>query len=206
MYIYDKQFTGPQDRREEQPLILQPTDRYHHHHRTPDIRGGSSEGLGQPMLPSRYGTPCIQDDSSKWLDFAVLNKIIPKILNEFNFRDPNLRTWHKTWIKLQFVPAINASWNTSNPIRRIILVGHTDEVGKQSDNYQLGKARANAVAEEIKKGIGPNLSSKIKFETFSSGECQPEIRAYKTDPGGRLTRVRPEREKRNRRVDVYAAK
>jgi hypothetical protein len=175
MYIYDKQFTGPQDRREEQPLILQPTDRYHHHHPTPDIRGGSSEGLGQPMLPSRYGTPCIHDDSSKWLDFAVLNKIIPKILNEFNFRDPNLRTWHKTWIKLQFVPAINASWNTSNPIRRIILVGHTDEVGKQSDNYQLGKARANAVAEEIKKESAQTSAARSNLRHFLQANASPKF-------------------------------
>jgi outer membrane protein OmpA-like peptidoglycan-associated protein len=205
MYIYDKQFTGPQDRREEQPLILRPSDRYHHPHPAPGVNGVDGEGVGQPNLLSLYMTPCIQDDPSKFIDFALMNSTIHKVLNEFDFRKSNLRTWHKTWIKLQFAPAIKASWRTSKPIRTIILIGHTDEVGEQSANYQLGKDRANAVAEEIKKGIGPDLSSKIKIETFSSGECWPTLPAFKEEAGGQLKRVRPEREKRNRRVDVYAA-
>lgn len=156
----------------------------------------SYAGLGQKELPSTYGTPCLQDDTAKRLEFALFSDTVSKSLDEFNFRESRLRTWHKTWIKRRFVPAVVASWRTSKPIQTIILVGHADEVGEPSINYRLGKDRAAGVANELKTQLeaqSPGLISKITIETYSAGECWPLIK------GGK-------RERRNRYVTVWGVK
>jgi hypothetical protein len=154
------------------------------------------EPLGQADLPSIYGTPCLQDDVVGRLEFALLSEPITKTLDDFYFRRASLRTWHKTWIRRQFVPVIVASWSTSKPIRTIILIGDADEVGDPAFNYRLGKARAEAVSKELTKQIedkSRGLSGKITIEVYSRGECWPAVK------GGK-------RESRNRRVEVFAVK
>jgi len=138
----------------------------------------TSEGLGQTHLPSTYGTPCWQDK----IPIDVINDAVSegngKGLTEFHFRESKLRTKHKAWIKNHFVPAIVKSWQTTSPIRTIILVGYSDEIGGQLFNYNLGLERAKAVRKEIVDRIkkeNPDLLGKIKFELFSKGECWPMI-------------------------------
>ena len=133
----------------------------------------TSEGLGQEKLPSIQDTPCLQD-AVPWMQLG--NSIVHRELNEFHFRDPNLRTWHKAWIKNHLIPAILKSWQTTRPIRTIVLVGNADSVGNQSFNYALGLKRAKAVRKRISDGIKakrPDLLDKIKIEVFSQGECWP---------------------------------
>jgi outer membrane protein OmpA-like peptidoglycan-associated protein len=154
------------------------------------------DGLSQAELPSIDGTPCLQDDVRSRLEFARLSDSITKTLDDFPFGEPTLKKTHKTWIRRQLVPAIVASWRTSKPIRTIILLGDADEVGQPSFNYKLGKARADAVSKELTKEIedqSRGLSSKITIEVYSRGECWPVVKSGK-------------KEKRNRRVDVFALK
>jgi hypothetical protein len=152
--------------------------------------------LGQVQLPSRSGASCVQDEQPiKFIEQINLSPgFVGKSLDEFNYRKTDLRTWHKTWIRHTFVPAIVRSWQTSTPIRTILLIGHTDEVGEASDNYQMGLARAQAVRSYLQEQIGtrnPELLKKITTKVLSSGECWPQIR------GGK-------RERLNRRVEILA--
>jgi hypothetical protein len=154
------------------------------------------QGFGQAELPSVYGTPCLQDEVGGRLKAAMRADTLSKNLDDFFFRSPALRTWHKTWIKQQFVPAIVASERTSKPVRKIILVGDADEIGEPAFNYKLGKARAEAVSKELTKQIelrSRGLASKIAIEVYSRGECWPAVKSAK-------------KEGRNRRVEVFGVK
>jgi len=152
-----------------------------------------AEALGQAQLPSRSRALCWQD-AVPWEPILLSGLMVERTLDEFNYRESNLRTRHKTWIRRRFVPAIVRSWRTSKPMRTIILVGHTDEIGDPLDNYKLGLGRAKAVRDQVLKEIedqSPGLGAKIKIEVFSQGECWPLVRSGK-------------RERRNRRVWVGA--
>jgi len=156
----------------------------------------TGQGFGQAELPSAYGTPCLQDEVGARLKAAVLADTISKNLDDFCFRGAALRTWHKTWIKQQFVPAIVASERTKKPVRKIILVGDADEIGQPAFNYKLGKARAEAVRKELTGEIelqSRGLGRKIAIEVYSRGECWPAVKSGK-------------KEGRNRRVEVFGVK
>jgi hypothetical protein len=155
----------------------------------------TSQALGQAELPSAYGKPCLQDDVIGRL-FTLPVDTLSKNLDGFVFRSSALRTWHKVWIKQQFVPAIVASWRTDKPIQTIVLVGDADEIGEPAPNYKLGKARAEEVGKELTKQIelkSPGLSSKITIEVHSRGECWPVVKSGK-------------KEARNRRVSVFGVR
>jgi hypothetical protein len=153
----------------------------------------TSGNLGQVQSPSVYKTPCWQDNlPNVFINFR--KHIVDKTLDGFVFRKFSLTPRHASWINNQFVPQIIQSWQTNAPIRTIILIGHTDELGDQTFNYNLGLNRAKAVRQSIFKEIDERqkgLVGKIKIVTFSRGECWPTIKGGKRD-------------RRNRRVEVYA--
>ena len=155
----------------------------------------TSGHLGQAEMPGVYGTPCLWDKQNLIPDWDVMGFIlVKKNLDDFYVPKFDLRTKHKVWIRNQFVPRIVQSWQTSKPIRTIILVGHTDEPGNLSYNYTLGLNRAKAVCHRIIKEINDRdkgLAKKINIVTFSFGECWPLIKSGKFN-------------RRNRRVEVYA--
>jgi OmpA family len=88
-----------------------------------------------------------------------------------------------------------ASWQTSSPIRTIRLFGHTDQVGPESHNLDLGQQRALAVqarlVQEIEQ-LKPGFSRQINIVVRSLGRTRPAT----SDPStsGRA---------HNRRVDVF---
>ena len=75
-----------------------------------------------------------------------------------------------------------------NPKSKVIIEGHTDNVGSAATNQKLSENRANAVMEALKK---MNVPPSIQFEVKSLGLSQP-IAPNNTE-GGRL---------QNRRVEV----
>ena len=111
---------------------------------------------------------CLWDSQDLIPDWEVFNRmIIKQTLDDFEGRESELRTKHKVWIKNEFVHRIVLSWRTSKPIykqlvpqivqrfqtskpiRTIILIGHTDEPGTPTFNYNLGLKRAKAVCHRI---------------------------------------------------------
>jgi outer membrane protein OmpA-like peptidoglycan-associated protein len=115
-------------------------------------------------------------------------------LDRFEFDRAVLMLFHLTMIH-RVAQQVVASWQTSSPIRTIRLFGHTDPVGPESHNLNLGQQRALAVQarliQEIER-LKPGLSRQINIVVRSLGKTCPAT----SDPSasGRA---------RNRRVDLF---
>ena len=107
---------------------------------------------------------------------------------------------HKDKIKI-LASHIVKSWRTSQPIRTIRLIGHTDEIGSDDYNVKLGLRRAEAVKAALEEALEDEIgklspalakgpTEQITIDTDSRGEKEP------------VTRTRTER-KLNRRVEVF---
>ena len=151
--------------------------------RTPGMTGnrvGSS--FGEPQARRRIPVP----PAARVRPFVALDR--------FEFDRALLMPFHLPMIHRVAQQAV-ASWQTSSPIRTIRLFGHTDQVGPESYNVNLGQQRALAVqarlVQEIER-LKPGLSRQIKIVVQSLGKTRPAT----SDPSasGRA---------RNRRVDVF---
>lgn len=67
---------------------------------------------------------------------------------------------------------IVSSQSTSQPIRSVLIAGHTDPTGDDNYNFDLARRRAETVARELCITLGPSLAAKIKFTLTSCGERQ----------------------------------
>ncbi|MFN8368763.1 MAG: OmpA family protein [Candidatus Kapaibacterium sp.] len=114
-------------------------------------------------------------------DTTVRNFIIPERLSlRINFPNDDFQTPYKNvldsngtetnqaWIEELNLLAENLK-KFKNTIKKIMLVGHTDENGADDYNIGLGQRRANFVVEElVKRGLPRTM-----FETRSAGEAEP---------------------------------
>lgn len=73
-------------------------------------------------------------------------------------------------------------------IKKIIVIGHTDDIGKDAYNLKLSRQRAQAVAKELAQRLGLELS---QVQAVGYGEKRP-IATNKTDAG----------RQKNRRVEL----
>jgi OmpA family len=74
----------------------------------------------------------------------------------------------QTWMMQMDLLAANINISSSS-LKKIILYGHTDEVGTKSYNFNLGKKRVEFVINElIKRGVSEDL-----LEGKSAGETKP---------------------------------
>jgi OmpA family len=90
---------------------------------------------------------------------------------------------------------VAASWDTQRPIRLIHLVGHTDPVGSDEYNRNLGGRRALEVQNALKAAIEalrPGLTGQITFIADTEGEQSP-VGDNRTQEGRAC----------NRRVEVF---
>lgn len=72
-----------------------------------------------------------------------------------------------TWKRVVDILAENMLMNADR-IEKLILVGHTDQVGPEDFNYRLGLSRVRFIQDElIKRGVPPD-----KLEIRSEGEAQ----------------------------------
>lgn len=152
--------------------------------------------FGQIQARSSPGQVCQQDKLPiKFIERIYLSSgKIERVLDRFYFRTSDLRSWHKTWIRRQLVPALASSLKSGQPIRTILLIGHSDQVGSAEANYRMGLARARAVHDFLLAEIGrqnPAIRPLLVIKVLSSGECWPVINNGKS-------------ERRNRRVEVLA--
>lgn len=94
------------------------------------------------------------------------------IIDQFDFASSKLKAEHINSIN-SIANFIKASQSTLNPVRAVDLLGHTDPVGKDADNYRLGCLRAWSVTKQLKEKLGWQLVNKISFRVASMGERQP---------------------------------
>ncbi len=106
-----------------------------------------------------------------------------------NVLDSNGLETQQQWIESLDLVADNLK-RSKDLIKRVILVGHTDENGTNEYNLGLGKRRVEFVVDElVKRGINRNL-----FQSRSAGEMEPLPR--------RKDEVLETYYKRNRRVEL----
>jgi outer membrane protein OmpA-like peptidoglycan-associated protein len=67
---------------------------------------------------------------------------------------------------------ISASQSSSQPIRSVLIAGHTDPTGSDDFNFDLARRRAESVAQELCVAVGPALASRLTFNLTSCGERQ----------------------------------
>jgi outer membrane protein OmpA-like peptidoglycan-associated protein len=93
-------------------------------------------------------------------------------LEHFQYKKATLENNHRVRISA-LVRRIQASYKTDKPIRLIRIVGHTDSVGSDQYNFDLGLQRAEhvqaGIIQEMKR-TSPSLISQIQFQILSRGE------------------------------------
>jgi outer membrane protein OmpA-like peptidoglycan-associated protein len=180
MYIYDRQSSALQNRYEERSLVLRPSQRVSIYVPTGSYVGElhqSPRSVSQPITLTMRARPFL-------------------VLEGFGFNKYLLSRRHKEKLKI-LAGHIVKSWRTSQPIRTIRLIGHTDEIGSDDYNVKLGKRRAEAVKAALQEEIA----------TLSPGLAKGPTKRINidTDTRGKKAPVTRERTKRalNRRVEVF---
>lgn len=180
MYIYDRQLSGSQYRREEQHITLRPSQRTSIYVPMDSYVGElrqSPRNAPQPITLTMRPRPFL-------------------VLEGFGFDKYSLSKRHKEKIKI-FASHVVKSCRTSQPIRTIRLIGHTDDIGDDNYNAKLGMRRADAVKaaledeiEKLSPGLAKGPTKQIAIDTDTRGEKEP------------VTRERTKRAL-NRRVEVF---
>jgi phosphatidylserine/phosphatidylglycerophosphate/cardiolipin synthase-like enzyme len=99
------------------------------------------------------------------------------VLDNFVFDKSNLVRGRHTSQLDALARAAISSQRTPQPVESILIAGHTDPVGSDSYNFQLGWGRAREVRAELARTLermSPGVTSRIKFEIASCGERQPK--------------------------------
>lgn len=95
-----------------------------------------------------------------------------EVLDNFAHDSASLnRPRHKPQIN-RIASQIVSSQSTPQPIRSVLIAGHTDPTGSDDYNFDLARRRAETVARELCITLGPGLAAKIKFTLTSCGERQ----------------------------------
>jgi outer membrane protein OmpA-like peptidoglycan-associated protein len=130
------------------------------------------------MFQKRYGLGVdgiIGSKTHAALQAASVTRHEKKVLNNFHFDNAQLKPEHHTAIE-EIARKIVNSHRSSNPIRLVQIEGHTDPVGSQAYNLELGKRRAESAARHLRATIErmqPGLGQRITFRIKSWGESVP---------------------------------
>lgn len=119
------------------------------------------------------------------------------VVDEFQFGKHGILPAHATELERTAKAIIDAE-STTSPIRTIRLMGHTDPVGSDRSNVDLGGLRALAVQRELIRLLEekkPRLYQEIAFFVESLGETRP-VADNRTEAG----------RARNRRVEGFISK
>jgi hypothetical protein len=92
-------------------------------------------------------------------------------LDEFAFNSAALNRPRHDPLLENVVDEVEASLGTSQPIRTILLAGHTDPVGGVDFNFDLGRRRAETVLLELCKLLNARRPSCVAGMTFQLTTC-----------------------------------
>lgn len=98
-----------------------------------------------------------------------------RVLDRFQHRKTALESFHLSIIN-EIARDIVNSQNTSQPIRTVRLVGHTDSTGSEENNWTTGGRRAREVRQQLERELErtqSGISNHIRILTRSCGEFQP---------------------------------
>ena len=106
---------------------------------------------------------------------CCMNLGTPEVLDRFEFDKDTLQPFHQTQIA-RMAQCIVSREKSTLSVRSIRLVGHTDPVGTDEYNLQLGLRRTKNVERHLRQAIESlqaGLTNVIRFETTSLGESKP---------------------------------
>src|SRR5580765_4997258 len=124
----------------------------------------------------------------------VLSNRPIRVLDQFGFNRADLGTEHLRWID-DVVCHILAARRKGGPVRRVLIVGHTDRVGRPEQNQRLGRRRAAAVLRRLQRRLeqlAPGITKNMRFRASSAGATRP-LATNRTALG----------RGQNRRVEIY---
>ena len=127
------------------------------------------------------------------------------VVRAFVFGKSHLTRPHKRLLKVLAGHVVDTwlvtNWRLFRPVRELVITGHTDTVGTEGDNEQLGLARAEAVEKFLNqeidrlwarsdRGRGTKaLSQRICFTVDSKGETLATPDVEKRGRGSPLNRL-----------------
>jgi len=97
------------------------------------------------------------------------------IIDYFDFDRSDLKTGCHGLLIDEIVSRLIQSQSSSQPIRSLLIAGHTDRVGNDDYNFELGRRRATAVLKRLCARLHekkPGLARQIKFQLTTCGERQ----------------------------------
>lgn len=100
---------------------------------------------------------------------------VPEILDSFDFDRDNLKPHHLPLIQ-RLAQCIVATHRRGRPVRQVRIVGHTDPVGTDDYNRNLGQRRGEQVKLGLQKALDtlvPGLASRVAITVETVGELQP---------------------------------
>jgi len=127
-------------------------------------------------------------------DVSVLCPPPPVILDQFDFDADRPKAAHRARIGT-LAQEIVDSQTSADPIHTLCILGHTDNVGGEAYNRDLGARRAIAVANELESALEtrrPGLAATLGLSVESRGEEAPLVPNTSA-----ATRAR------NRRVEIF---
>jgi len=117
----------------------------------------------------------INDDLAVPFQFEFINEI-PKGTSDVSYTVEDM-TYQFAFGSKEFTPSGTfkayteqlTSYFSENPNKKLMIIGHTDDVGEPANNLQLGLDRAN----EVKNWLESNTTLDIEITADSKGESQP---------------------------------
>ncbi len=100
---------------------------------------------------------------------------IPEIIDNFEFDRDQLRPQHLPLIQ-RIAQCIVAAQRRGQPVRQVRIVGHTDPVGSDDYNRDLGRRRGEQVKLGLQRAIEalqPGVASRTVINVDTAGESQP---------------------------------
>jgi outer membrane protein OmpA-like peptidoglycan-associated protein len=102
-----------------------------------------------------------------------------EVLDNFAFDGFQLNRPLHTPRIIKIAQQIIASQKSAQPIRSLLIAGHTDPVGNDDYNFRLSRQRAETAMRELcttLERMSPGLAGRIRFQVTSCGERQPKTK------------------------------
>ncbi len=119
------------------------------------------------------------------------------ILDRFAVDRSFLTTRHRKRLRI-IARHIDATWQRSRwqsyqPVHHVVIEGHTDRSGSEGHNDRLGRARADAVATELRRNLRAlngghqgSLVDRVRIEVKSLGETEPDASTTESEKNRRV--------------------
>jgi peptidoglycan hydrolase-like protein with peptidoglycan-binding domain len=144
-----------------------------------------------PGASSRPTSAVVCNDSRTSVDCPVTTATPTEVLDDFDFGKSILKPLHTPQID-RVKSLIVSSQSSGQPIRSVLIVGHTDPVGSDNDNFALGQQRAEAVANRLCKALEDSMRGLTRQLNFNMASC-----------GEQKQKATP---KASRRVEIFLRK